>query len=219
MRAIDTNSFALQPQERRTYVAFSKAAFFPTSVSGHNSPTIIPPTAHHHLQGNYPYVVPTSRIDMEVKGELIALTIWEAESYKPTSCYQGAHAFLLCFSIDDPSSLDDLVSKWDPELKQFGGGAVPRFLVGCKKDLRADEDTVQRLSGSGRAPVSVARGEEVGRAIGARAYVECSSKTSEGVREVFQRATESMEAGKVARYKHKKGPQRQGHRARGRAVA
>ena len=90
-------------------------------------------------------------MDIEVKGKPIGLAICRARKYEPTSCCQRAHAFLICFSVDDPSSLDDIVSKWDPEIKQLGGGAVPRFLVGCKKDLREDEDTIRRLNGIGQA--------------------------------------------------------------------
>ena len=148
---------------------------------------------------------------MKIKGEPIELLVWEAGGHfgrmhtVPPSddfppYFLGAHAFLLCFSIENSDSLDMITYKWDPEVKSSGGGAVPRLLVSCKKDLREDEDTIELLESFGRVPVSVERGEEAARAIVA-SYIECSSKTGEDVREVFLRATESMEEGKFAQIK------------------
>jgi Ras family protein A len=145
-----------------------------------------------------------------VKGERIELALWDTrrqydffeDRLRPLS-YPDTHAFLICFSIDNPDSLDNVIEMWDPEIKHFGAGKVPRFLVGCKTDLRRDPETLWELARSLRVPVIPEQGAEVAKAIGAE-YFECSSKTGEGVRELFARVTESMEAGKVVQFKHKR---------------
>jgi len=150
-------------------------------------------------------------LDMEVKGGFIELALCDTrlcgdrlDSLLPLR-YEGAHAFLLCFSVDNPGSLEDVINMWDPQIKHYGGGDVPRFLVACKKDLRKDIDTIRPLERIDEALVSAEQGNEVARAIGAT-YLECSSRTGEGVREVFHRAMESMDARiKVPKYQGRSG--------------
>lgn len=47
------------------------------------------------------------------------------------------------------------------------------------------------------------QGEEVRRKIGAYKYLECSAKTNEGVREVFEHATRAALLSRSKRGKHK----------------
>ncbi len=46
------------------------------------------------------------------------------------------------------------------------------------------------------------QGEEVKKKIGARHYLECSAKTNEGVREVFEHATRSALLSKKGKHSH-----------------
>lgn len=63
------------------------------------------------------------------------------------------------------------------------------MLVGNKKDLRFDDQTRKELSKSKQEPVKTEDGRAMAEKIGAYAYLECSAKLNEGVREVFETAT------------------------------
>lgn len=96
----------------------------------------------------------------------------------------------MCFSIDSPDSLENIPEKWTPEVKHFCPN-VPIILVGNKKDLRNDPNTIRELQKMKQEPVKNDEGRAMADKIGAMAYLECSAKTKEGVRAVFETATRS----------------------------
>ncbi len=49
--------------------------------------------------------------------------------------YSNVDLFLVCFSLDSPSSLRNVSTKWLPDLKRHAR-KVPTILVGLKQDLR-----------------------------------------------------------------------------------
>jgi Ras family protein A len=84
---------------------------------------------------------------------------------------------------------------------------LPIILVGCKKDLRRDPRVIEELRKTNQRPVTPEevshtfpsvfsctiiicyfriQGMAVAQKIGAKQYLECSARTGEGVREVFQ---------------------------------
>lgn len=66
---------------------------------------------------------------------------------------------------------------------------VPIILVGNKKDLRNDPHTIKELAKMKQEPVKTSEGKAMFEKINAFAYLECSAKSKEGVREVFETAT------------------------------
>jgi Ras family protein A len=66
---------------------------------------------------------------------------------------------------------------------------VPIILVGNKKDLRNDETTRRELAKMKQDAVRFEQGKNMAETIGAFAYLECSAKSKDGVREVFETAT------------------------------
>lgn len=65
---------------------------------------------------------------------------------------------------------------------------VPFILVGTKKDLRNNNEWVQRLKTEGKEPITPESGEELAKQVGAMKYVECSALTQEGQKRIFDEA-------------------------------
>ena len=72
---------------------------------------------------------------------------------------------------------------------------MPLILVATKTDLRRDEQTRRMLSAQGQVPVTTEQGAMVAREIGAK-YIECSAKTGDNVKQVFDLALKESMRGK-----------------------
>ena len=131
--------------------------------------------------------------DIQVNSKQVELALWDTagqEEYdrlRPLS-YPDTDVILVCFSIDNPVSFENISEKWTPEVQHFCPNA-PIILVGNKKDLRNDDTTKQELAKTKEEPVKAEEGRSMAERINAFAYMECSAKTKEGVREVFETAT------------------------------
>ena len=131
--------------------------------------------------------------DIEVDNKKVELALWDTagqEDYdrlRPLS-YPDTDVILMCFAIDSPDSLENIPEKWIPEIKHFCPN-IPVILVGNKKDLRNDEMAIQDLGKKSQKPVTAEEGRSMAEKIKAFEYIECSSKTKEGVNEVFSTAT------------------------------
>ncbi|VDN56847.1 unnamed protein product [Dracunculus medinensis] len=133
--------------------------------------------------------------DIEVDGKQVELALWDTagqEDYdrlRPLS-YPDTDVILMCFSIDSPDSLENIPEKWTPEVRHFCPN-VPIILVGNKKDLRNDPQTIRELAKMKQEPVRPEQGRTIAEQIGAFAYLECSAKAKDGIREVFEKATQA----------------------------
>jgi len=123
----------------------------------------------------------------------VHLALWDTagqegyERLRPMS-YSKSHVILIAFAIDTPDSLDNVTIKWNEEVRSICGPTIPVILVGCKVDLRPPGPHADFPENS-RLWVTREEGERVAKAIGARAYKECSALMIEGVDEVFEAAT------------------------------
>ena len=98
----------------------------------------------------------------------------------------------MCFSVDSPGSVANIIDEWNPEIRHFCE-ACPVILVACKIDLRTDAQTSEPL-------ITTETGRKLAAQIKADAYMECSAKTGEGVTELFDLASR-LSLGKTSRRK------------------
>ncbi|CAN1156832.1 Rac-like GTP-binding protein 3 [Linum perenne] len=141
-----------------------------------------------------PTVFDNFSANVVVEGTTVNLGLWDTagqEDYnrlRPLS-YRGADVFVLTFSLVSRASYENIMKKWIPELQHYAPG-IPVVLVGTKLDLRNDKHYMS--DHPGLVPVSTEQvkplGEELRKIIGASYYIECSSKTQQNVKAVFDAA-------------------------------
>ncbi|KAF4354359.1 hypothetical protein F8388_023021 [Cannabis sativa] len=158
------------------------------SYTSNTFPTDYVPTVFDNFSAN-----------VVVDGSTVNLGLWDTagqEDYnrlRPLS-YRGADVFLLAFSLISKASYENISKKWIPELRHYAP-TVPIVLVGTKLDLRDDKQYL--IDHPGATPITSAQatygsillqGEDLKKAIGAAVYLECSSKTQQNVKAVFDAA-------------------------------
>lgn len=88
-----------------------------------------------------PTVFDSFKTLIEVDGKPVKLVLWDTagqddyDRLRPLS-YPNSDVVIICYSIDMPSSLINVIDKWVPEVRYFCKTDVPVILVGNKKDLR-----------------------------------------------------------------------------------
>ena len=102
--------------------------------------------------------------------------------------YPDTDVILMCFSVDSRDSLENIQAKWVPEVKHFCPN-VPFLLIATKIDLRSDPQTRQQFARDKETVIRPEEGKAMADKVQAWAYLECSAKTREGVRAVFDNAT------------------------------
>ncbi|KAH7112046.1 P-loop containing nucleoside triphosphate hydrolase protein [Dactylonectria macrodidyma] len=174
------------------------------------------------LQGRYP---PTEQIFEQPpgcyectvlkeagEGEQVKLALWDTagawdyDRLRPLT-YPHASVIVIGFAIDRPDYFDLTEEMWLPEIDHFAPG-VPIILVGLRKDARDDPnpDDPREISF-----ISKELGEKTANRIGALTFIECSSFTGEGVKEVFEAAARAALFGpprKIKKTKERKGRSR-----------
>ncbi|MCJ1327062.1 Rho GTPase [Thelotrema lepadinum] len=134
-------------------------------------------------------------------GKLVELALWDTagqEEYdrlRPLS-YPETDLLFVCFAIDCPNSLENVMDKWYPEVLHFCP-TTPIILVGLKSDLRHKRNCIDLLRTQGLTPVTPEQGQAVAAKMGAR-YMECSSKEMRGVEEVFETAINTAVGEEIA---------------------
>lgn len=142
-------------------------------------------TTNRFPEESEPTVFDNYSVNVMVDNKPIDLGLWDTagqddyDRLRPLS-YNSADIFLLCFSVDSRESYDNLKTKWYPEVMQHANG-VPIMIVGTKIDTR--------FTGSSKGDkITRAQGELLRDELKAYKYVECSARTHEGLKSVFDEA-------------------------------
>jgi len=135
--------------------------------------------------------------DVEVDGEKYNLSLWDTagqEEYdrlRPLS-YPYTDVFIVCYSVTSRSSLNNVVTKWVPEMRTHCPD-VPFIIIGSKCDIRTDKCEQQKIRKKELVCefASFRRAKEIGARLGAKHVAECSAKTQHGLKSVFDQAVKA----------------------------
>jgi len=139
-------------------------------------------------------------VNLTAGEDTIELGLWDTagqEEYdrlRPLS-YANANVFLICFSVVNPTSFENVTSKWYPEVQHFCPN-IPIILVGTKYDLRSDEKTLSKLKESNMGPITFEQGEDLAKKLKAVKFIECSAFTGHNLKLVFDEAVKAVLFGK-----------------------
>ncbi|KAJ2747145.1 RHO4 protein [Coemansia sp. BCRC 34301] len=142
-----------------------------------------------------PTVFDVCIVDIEYKHHkqnhyVVELALWDTAGQEDFDrlrimSYPEADVVVVCFSVDMPESLDNVLTKWLPEVRDH----VPRakiVLAVLKTDLRTDEETLEHIRRTGSPiPLAFEDGQKLASILRVP-YVECSAKRGLGVRHVLE---------------------------------
>ncbi|XP_074258238.1 rho-related GTP-binding protein RhoF isoform X2 [Saimiri boliviensis] len=155
-----------------------------------------PPSACKDGQGTQPTVSEAKKLEAEARHQPLG-TWGHHEPSSPTGqedydrlrplSYQNTHLVLICYDVMNPTSYDNVLIKWFPEVTHFCHG-TPMVLIGCKTDLRKDKEQLRKLRAAQLEPITYMQGMSACKQIRAALYLECSAKFRENVEDVFREA-------------------------------
>lgn len=102
-------------------------------------------------------------------------------------CYPQVDAAIVCFSVVDMASYENVKTKWVKEIRRHCPG-VPIIVVGTQVDMRENVAVLKQLKAQGKRTVSRSDGNKLVSQLKCTCYVECSSLTHYNVKNAFDEA-------------------------------
>jgi len=151
-------------------------------------------TENHFPTEYVPTVFDNYEAQILVESQEVKFSLWDTagqEGYARirTLSYPKTDIFLLCFSVVNPYSFENVKETWLPELRHHCP-LTPIILVGTKIDLREDQKTIEELNKNcqKKSPITAEQGQKLAQDIHALKYLECSALTRKGLKNVFDNA-------------------------------
>eukprot|EP01087_Luapelamoeba_hula_P021113 TRINITY_DN731_c0_g1_i1.p1 TRINITY_DN731_c0_g1~~TRINITY_DN731_c0_g1_i1.p1 ORF type:complete len:202 (-),score=38.31 TRINITY_DN731_c0_g1_i1:69-674(-) len=135
-------------------------------------------------------------VTLTAGGDTIELGLWDTagqEEYdriRPLS-YGNADVFLLCFSVVNPTSAENISAKWFGEIRHYCP-QTPILLIGTKSDLRNDDDTLNGLKKMNQQPLPATHGQDLCKRLKMEEYIECSAYTGDNLKLVFDTSVKTV---------------------------
>lgn len=154
-------------------------------------------TTNQFPEDYVPTVFDNYSANVMVGDEKVTINLWDTagqEEYdrlRPLS-YTQTDIFLICFSVVEPSSFQNVKSKWMPEIRHHTPKDTNILLIGTKADLREDPHAMDELDEQGLKPVSEEEAVQLAKSLNLVGYLECSAASQKGVREVFDCAIKAV---------------------------
>ncbi|BGP12639.1 Rho GTPase [Rhodosporidiobolus nylandii] len=156
-----------------------------------------------HFPMDYePTVFENHCTELLIDDRRVELSLWDTAGQEDfdrlrSLSYADTNVVLLCYSVEQPVSLENVEAKWIDEIMEHCPG-VKICLVALKCDLREDQAARERLARHGVAPVEYEQGLLIAKRIRASRYLECSAKHDRGVREQRAWQCQRLEQGRRA---------------------
>jgi len=128
-------------------------------------------------------------------GRLVNITLWDTAGqddyalFRTSTCYKHTDIFLVCFSVVNPHSFQNVKQKWIPELQEHCPN-VPFILVGTQTDRKNDPKVLEELGS--QKPIDFKTGEKRAKEIKAVKYLECTARDISSVTPVFRSACQYL---------------------------
>lgn len=103
----------------------------------------------------------------------------------------------MCFSVVNDNSFKNVQFKWVDEVREYAADAN-LLLCGTKCDLREDAEYLKVMKEKDLKQISNEAAQALQKQLKCYAYVETSSKTGEGVEELFELVLDSCFAALVS---------------------
>ena len=112
------------------------------------------------------------------------------DSLRPLA-YPHTDVFIVCYSVNSPSSFKNVKAKWLQEIR-LHCPSTPIMMVGTNADTR----NLSKEDKQSMTFVDLADAKELGEELGVNRVMECSAKTKVGLSEVFDEMIKVGIAGK-----------------------